>query len=139
VHNARLSRACYRLPLQPIVPERESAREGIIALGSAGRSRSAQRFGNEKLTRSSPAGCDRVERRVMILFQLYTKTAAYTSLYGFEYHLSCFFHAQMEVATGLPGTIPSIFISFASNHSYVISAWSSCNFLNALATKVAGE
>ncbi|MEN6431309.1 MAG: hypothetical protein ABFD06_00210, partial [Smithella sp.] len=43
-HNARLSRACYRLPLQPIVPERESAREGIIALGSAGRSRSAQRF-----------------------------------------------------------------------------------------------
>ncbi|KFO66592.1 hypothetical protein ER57_16425 [Smithella sp. SCADC] len=39
-HNARLSRACYRLPLQPIVPERESAREGIIALGSAGRSRS---------------------------------------------------------------------------------------------------
>ena len=46
ISNARLSRVHYGLPLQPIVPERESAREGIIALGSAGRSRIAQRFGN---------------------------------------------------------------------------------------------
>jgi hypothetical protein len=35
--NARLSRVPQGFPLQPIVRERESAREGIIALGSAGR------------------------------------------------------------------------------------------------------
>ena len=51
-----LSRVCYRLPLQPIVSERE----GIIALGSTGRSPRSEAEGGTKssaaaFTRSAEA------------------------------------------------------------------------------------